>query len=216
MLFWNRLELITCTPAGDVDSILSSKSKEFTFAENAVWAIEEEIEAAIVQVLPRQPSLSSSPHRALHCPYGSWQVWVCRVFRWDQKIILRSKGPAIFCECNATIVLIVLAQGFLDDEYRTSLCTTVVENMDCHLGSICSNAHSVADMRIEAAISQGKLDPDYKTRFCDDFMLTGVHRPCITSYEVTHTCLRAGVVYTWLISGPNGTFMTWCLHELNV
>lgn len=64
-------------------------------------------------------------------------------------------------------------QGYLSSAYKTSFCVTILDQKPCHLGIRCQNAHAVSELRIEAAVAQGKLDPDYKAKFCDDFLTTG-------------------------------------------
>ena len=65
------------------------------------------------------------------------------------------------------------SQGYLREDYRTSLCQTVAENKPCHLSNRCQHAHSFTDLRYNAAIALGKLPPDFKTALCDNFLITG-------------------------------------------
>lgn len=68
-----------------------------------------------------------------------------------------------------------LAQGSLPPGFRTKLCLSINGEEPCRLGSQCQNAHSLAELRVDAAIDLGYLSPDCKTTFCQNFLQSGRH-----------------------------------------
>ena len=66
-------------------------------------------------------------------------------------------------------------QGFLDESYRTTLCGSLIDETRCNIGPKCRHAHSLQELRADAAVKLGTLDPDFKTSFCEDLMHTGWH-----------------------------------------
>jgi hypothetical protein len=65
-------------------------------------------------------------------------------------------------------------QGFLDASYKTTLCGSLADGTECAIGPKCQHAHSLQELRADAAVELGVLDPDYKTFFCEDFMHKGI------------------------------------------
>jgi hypothetical protein len=54
--------------------------------------------------------------------------------------------------------------------FRTSLCITALsEGAVCPLGQRCSNAHSVQELRVDAAIKLKYLPVDYKLTLCESW-----------------------------------------------
>ena len=85
-------------------------------------------------------------------------------------------------------------QGYLDASYRTSLCASLASGTPCHIGPKCSHAHSLVELRVDAAVDLGLLPPDFKTALCDAFLQKGVRR---TSPN-PRACHRHGrVVHGW-------------------
>lgn len=51
------------------------------------------------------------------------------------------------------------------------MCTGVTPGSTCPYGSKCEHAHSVQELRADAAISFGHLGEEYKTQICARFLL---------------------------------------------
>ena len=70
-------------------------------------------------------------------------------------------------------------QKLLPATFRTSLCSTALsEGAVCPLGQRCCNAHSVQELRVDAAIKLKFLPVDYKLTLCESFCSFGVRLFC--------------------------------------
>ena len=70
----------------------------------------------------------------------------------------------------------------------------------CVKGLLCRGAHTVKELRVVAAIEQGKLAPEYKTELCPDWPechAGGLGAACQTDLECPHVLRGVG----W--SGPS-------------
>ena len=70
-------------------------------------------------------------------------------------------------------------QGSLSWDFRTRLCSSINGEEPCRLGAQCCNAHSLAELRVEAAIDMGYLSNDIKTSFCQAFLHSGMEESSI-------------------------------------
>lgn len=70
----------------------------------------------------------------------------------------------------------ICLQGYLDASYRTSLCASLASWAPCQVGPKCSNAHSLDELRVDAAVDLGLLPPDFKTALCDAFLQKGLRQ----------------------------------------
>ena len=62
----------------------------------------------------------------------------------------------------------------LEATFRTSLCiTALTEGAVCPLGQRCCNAHSVQELRVDAAVKLKYLPVDYKLTLCESFCSYG-------------------------------------------
>lgn len=80
-------------------------------------------------------------------------------------------------------------QGYLDATYKTSLCASLASGAPCQIGPRCSHAHSLAELRVDAAIDLRLLPPDFKAALCDAFLQKGLRQ---TSYH--KSCKRVSLV----------------------
>lgn len=64
-------------------------------------------------------------------------------------------------------------QGKVPKTYKTSVCTSTASGTTCPYGSRCSHAHSLQELRTDAAIEAGELDKDYKTSLCGSLLGEG-------------------------------------------
>ena len=88
-------------------------------------------------------------------------------------------------------------QGWLPEQYRTQLCPALVEARACSARSSCVHAHSMEELRAEAAVRAGKLPKDFRTSFCEE-ALAGGEVPLRCSYQKAHAartaCLAPGLL----------------------
>lgn len=97
------------------------------------------------------------------------------------------------------------AQGLLPKDYRTSVCENALANQPCNLGPLCTGAHSVAEMRVEAGIELKHLPENYKLSFCREVATGG--RTVFPEYGFAmqvpglalSACLKAHLWLSWVL-----------------
>lgn len=81
------------------------------------------------------------------------------------------------CQC------VLSSQGILPDDFNTIWCTDFLDKGKCLRGRHCPFAHSLQQLRIDAAIERGTVQADFKTNFCANQAHNGV---CILLSQDLH------------------------------
>ena len=75
--------------------------------------------------------------------------------------------------CTSTELLLPCRQGLLPEDYRTELCPALIKAGACSARNSCVHAHSLEELRTEAAVRAGKLPKDFRTSFCEEALAGG-------------------------------------------
>lgn len=84
--------------------------------------------------------------------------------------------------CTSTELPLPCRQGWLPEDYRTQICRALIEAGACSARSSCVHAHSLEELRTEAAVQAGKLPKDFRTSFCEE-AVAGGEVPMRCSYQ---------------------------------
>lgn len=88
---------------------------------------------------------------------------------FEAKRNLMTVAASHFCSCQADCYkkLVYSMQGYLPTNFRTDWCKDFFKGK-CSRGKLCSRAHSLEQLQVDAAIEAGKLDQRFKMQFCGD------------------------------------------------
>ena len=104
-------------------------------------------------------------------------AWLCSTMRVS------------FRGCASAELPLPCRQGWLPEDYRTANCPALIEAGACSARSSCFHAHTLEELRAEAAVRGGKLPKDFRTSFCEE-ALAGGEVPVRCSYQKAQSWQR--------------------------
>ena len=73
----------------------------------------------------------------------------------------------------------IIVKGLLPDDFNTSWCNDFFDKGSCPRGRHCKYAHTLKQLRIEAGIEKGTIQPAFKTNFCANMASHGKCTVCL-------------------------------------